>query len=116
MLAVPVVSFLVVPLSLLVLALLQIVPDIANLLLQLIDQVLQVLWQVLEYLVNLPMASIVHPKPQVWQMLLAMLGILLLLAPKGIPGDNTTEAKPHSCPYQIYLKISPPYQIPKHVQ
>jgi competence protein ComEC len=86
MLAVPVVSFLVVPLSLLVLALLQIVPDIANLLLQLIDQVLQVLWQVLEYLVNLPMASIVHPKPQVWQMLLAMLGILLLLAPKGIPG------------------------------
>jgi competence protein ComEC len=32
------------------------------------------------------MASIVHPKPQVWQMLLAMLGILLLLAPKGIPG------------------------------
>ncbi|MBT5221988.1 MAG: DNA internalization-related competence protein ComEC/Rec2 [Gammaproteobacteria bacterium] len=86
MLAVPVVSFLVVPLSLLALALLQIAPDIANLLLQLVDQVLQVLWQVLEYLVNFPMASIVHPKPQVWQMLLAMLGVLLLLAPKGIPG------------------------------
>ncbi|TXK92684.1 competence protein ComEC, partial [Methylococcaceae bacterium HT1] len=84
--AVPVVSFFVVPLSLIALGLLLVVPEIAVLLLQLIDYVLQNLWLVLQYLVDLPMASIVRPKPQLWQMLIAMLGILLLLAPRGIPG------------------------------
>lgn len=84
--AVPVVSFFVVPLSLIALGLLLVVPEIAVLLLQLIDYLLQNLWLVLQYLVDLPMASIVRPKPQLWQMLIAMLGILLLLAPRGIPG------------------------------
>ena len=84
--AVPVVSFVVVPLSLLALALLHLVPETAALLLQFIDHVLQLLWQVLEYLVDLPMASIFRPKPQFWQMIVAMLGVLLLLAPRGVPG------------------------------
>ncbi|OQK18378.1 hypothetical protein AU255_11335 [Methyloprofundus sedimenti] len=84
--AVPVVSIVVVPLSLLALTLLQILPEIAVFLLQIVDSVLQALWQVLEYLVDLPMASIVRPKPQLWQMIVALLGVLLILAPKGIPG------------------------------
>ena len=84
--AVPVVSLIVVPLSLFALILLQIVPEMAAYILHFIDLVLQALWQVLLYLVELPMASIVRPKPQVWQMIIAMLGVLLLLAPRGIPG------------------------------
>ena len=84
--AVPVVSIVVVPLSLLGLALLQLLPEIAAFFLQIVDSVLQALWLVLEYLVKLPMASIVRPKPQLWQMIVALLGVLLILAPKGIPG------------------------------
>ncbi len=86
MIAVPVVSLVVVPLSLLAVILLQIAPEVAGFLLQFIDHILQILWRVLEYLVELPMASVVRPKPQIWQMLVAMLGVLLLLAPRGVPG------------------------------
>ncbi|MCK5355875.1 MAG: DNA internalization-related competence protein ComEC/Rec2, partial [Methyloprofundus sp.] len=81
--AVPVVSFIVVPLSLLAVALLQLTPDFSAILLQLVDQVFQLLWAFLLILSELPVANIVRPQPAVWQMLMAMLGVLLLLAPKG---------------------------------
>ncbi|MCK5667115.1 MAG: DNA internalization-related competence protein ComEC/Rec2, partial [Thiotrichaceae bacterium] len=84
--AVPVVSFIVVPLSLLAVVFLQCVPDISVFLLQVVNFVFQVLWQVLEFLVDWTFASIVRPQPALWHMLVAMLGVLLLLAPRGIPG------------------------------
>ena len=86
MIAVPLVSFIVVPLSLLALPLLELAPEIAAIILQFVDVVLQALWQILGYLVDLPMASIIRPKPLLWQMIVAMLGVLLLLAPRGVPG------------------------------
>lgn len=86
LIAVPVVSFVVVPMSLLALLFLPFVPKFAALLLEVVDVVLQVLWQVLSLLVELPLASIIRPEPMIWQMLLAMLGVLLILAPRGIPG------------------------------
>jgi len=84
-LAIPIVSFLVVPLALLAVALLPVVPDISGFLLQLVDLVLQYLWQVLVFLVDLPLASIVQAQPDLWQIVVAMLGVFLLLAPRGIP-------------------------------
>ncbi len=84
--AVPIVSFIVVPVSLLAVALLQIVPDIASILLQFVDSVFQALWQILSKLAQLPAANIVRPQPAIWQMIVAMLGVFLLLAPRGVPG------------------------------
>ncbi|NOQ14097.1 MAG: DNA internalization-related competence protein ComEC/Rec2 [Methyloprofundus sp.] len=86
MIAVPVVSFVLVPLSLLAVALLQLVPDISAVLLQIVDMVFQALWSVLVILSELPVANIVRPQPAVWKMGVAMLGILLLLAPRAVPG------------------------------
>lgn len=84
-LAIPIVSFLVVPLALFAVALLPVMPDSAAFLLQIVDSVLQFLWQVLVFLVDLPLASIVWPQPELWQIVVAMLGVFLLLAPRGIP-------------------------------
>ncbi|WP_428354114.1 DNA internalization-related competence protein ComEC/Rec2 [Methyloprofundus sp.] len=86
MLAVPVVSLIVVPLSLLSLMFMQVFPDLGAFTLHIVDLLLQLLWKFLQYLVDLPIASITRPKPQLWQMLLALFGVLLLLAPKGVPG------------------------------
>lgn len=86
MLAVPVVSFVIVPIALLAISLLPITFDFSTLLLQLVELVLQLLWQLLSYLSELSMANIARPKPEIGQMLVAMLGMLLLLAPKGLPG------------------------------
>ena len=85
MVAVPVVSFIVVPFSLLAVALLQFVPDLAALLLQLVDSVFQALWQLLTLLAQLPAANIIRPQPVLWQIIIAMLGVFLLLAPRGVP-------------------------------
>ena len=86
MIAVPVVSFLLVPLSLIAVALLQLTPELSAVLLHLVDVVFQALWQVLLMLSELPVANIVRPQPAMWQLIVAMSGVLLLLAPKGIPG------------------------------
>ncbi|MCF7970429.1 MAG: DNA internalization-related competence protein ComEC/Rec2 [Methylococcaceae bacterium] len=85
LIAIPIVSFLVVPLALLAVALLPGVPDISGFLLQIVDSVLHYLWQVLVFLVDLPLASIVLAQPELWRIIVAMLGVFLLLAPRGIP-------------------------------
>ena len=86
MIAVPVISFIVVPLSLLALVFLPYLPEFANFILQGVEVVLHLLWQVLLRLVDLPFASIVRPQPEGWQIAVALVGVLLLLAPRGIPG------------------------------
>ncbi len=85
LLAVPVVSFIVVPLSLLAVSLLSLLPECSALLLVIVDEVLTLLWTYLSYLVELPFAYITLPKPDTISLILAILGMLLLLAPRGIP-------------------------------
>jgi competence protein ComEC len=83
--AVPVVEFLAVPLLLLALPLLFLQPWLASKILGLIAQLLQGLYWLLEKLALLPFAVFTHPQPPYWAMLLAMVGVFLLFAPKGIP-------------------------------
>jgi len=85
MLAVPVVSFMVVPVSLLAVFLLPFLPDISGVLFACVDTVLFYLWQFLIQLVELPDSSLIFPQPKLWSLLLAFFGVLLLLAPRGIP-------------------------------
>ncbi|HEY8158569.1 MAG TPA: DNA internalization-related competence protein ComEC/Rec2 [Methylobacter sp.] len=85
LIAVPVISLLVVPFSLLAVIVMFIVPTAANKLFYLVDQVLQGLWWLLVQLAELPTASISHALPSYWALLFAVPGILWLLAPVGIP-------------------------------
>lgn len=83
--AVPVISLLVVPLSLLAVIIMFISPILAGKLFYLVDYVLQDLWWLLVHLAEIPMASINHAPPSYWALLFAVPGVLLLLAPVGIP-------------------------------
>jgi len=85
LIAVPVISLLVVPFSLLAVIIMFILPTAASKLFYLVDQVLQGLWWLLVQLAELPMASISHALPSYWALLVAVPGILWLLAPVGIP-------------------------------
>jgi len=85
LIAVPVISLLVVPLSLLAVIIMFILPTLASKLFFLVDTVLQGLWWLLAHLAEIPMASINHALPSYWALLFAVPGILLLLAPVGIP-------------------------------
>lgn len=82
--AVPWVSFLVVPVTLLGSLLLLISESLGNLLLQVAHLLLEVFWSVLDYLHALPFASLQHAVPT-WTLIPAGFGILLLLAPRGWP-------------------------------
>ncbi len=85
MLAVPVISLIVVPVSLLAVFLLPFFPDISELLLICVDTVLFYLWQFLTLLLELPNASLTLAQPNIGSLFLAFFGVLLLLAPRGIP-------------------------------
>jgi ComEC/Rec2-related protein len=83
--AVPIISLLVVPLSLLAVIVLFISPTLADKLFYCVDIVLQGLWWLLAYLAEIPLASINHAPPSYWALLFAVPGVLVLLAPVGIP-------------------------------
>ena len=83
--AVPVISLLVVPLSLLAVIVMFGSPLLANKLFILVDSMLQGLWWLLAHLAELPLATISHAQPSVWALVFAIPGILLLLSPVGIP-------------------------------
>jgi competence protein ComEC len=83
--AVPVISLLVVPLSLLAVSIMFISSTLAGKLFYLLDPVLRGLWWLLANLAEIPLASINHAPPSYWALLFAVPGILLLLAPVGIP-------------------------------
>ncbi len=85
LIAVPVISLLAVPLSLLAVIIMFISPMLAYILFFFVDHVLQGLWWLLVHLAEIPMASINHALPSYWALLFAVPGILLLLAPAGIP-------------------------------
>lgn len=86
--AVPVVSLLVVPLSLLAVMVMFLFPALADTLFYVADSALQGLWWVLTQLGNIPLASFYYAPPAYWVLLFAVPGVLLLLAPIGIPGGS----------------------------
>lgn len=86
--AIPWISFIIVPLILLAVALMFIVPWLATQLLILADTNLNFLFEYLQRLSDLPFATIHHPQPSLEVVLLAIIAILLLLAPKGIPARS----------------------------
>ena len=83
--AVPVISLLAVPLSLLAVVVMLGSPLLASKLFLAVDTILQGLWWLLAHLAELPFATINHAQPSVWALIFAIPGILLLLAPSGIP-------------------------------
>jgi competence protein ComEC len=83
--AVPIISLLIVPLSLIAVIVLFFSPVLAKMLLFPVDIALQSLGWLLTQLANIPMATITHPTPSIWALLFAIPGIILLLAPSGIP-------------------------------
>lgn len=85
-LAVPVIGILVVPLGLLAVVLLFLWPALATLLLWLSDLVLQGLWWLLVKMAELPLASVSCLSPPWYALLMAGIAVLLILAPRGIPG------------------------------
>lgn len=85
LIAVPVVSFLVVPLSLLAVMVMWAAPALAGPLFFVIDIVLQGLWWLLSELSQAPLAAINHASPPLWTLCFAMPGALILLAPTGMP-------------------------------
>jgi competence protein ComEC len=83
--AVPVISILVVPVALIGVLLMFTVPIIAHGLFIAVDGVLQGLWWLLSVLAEFPLAAINHAQPSIWALLFALPGILLMLAPAGMP-------------------------------
>ncbi len=83
--AVPVISLLVVPLSLLAVLVMFVSPLVASKLFIIAGTTLQGLWWLLVHLAELPLATINHAQPSIWALVFAIPGILLLLAPVGIP-------------------------------
>ena len=83
--AVPVISLLAVPVSLLGVLLMYSLPFFAGWLFFAVDGVLQGLWWLLSALSELPIATINQGQPSVWALVYTLPGILLLLAPVGMP-------------------------------
>lgn len=85
MVAIPWVSFVVTPLTLLGTALILIIPTLGQWILQLADLATALLWPVLEWFARLPHAQWIQHAPVSWALIAAGFGILLLLMPRGFP-------------------------------
>jgi competence protein ComEC len=84
--AVPVVSLLVVPLALIGTLALQAYAPLGHLLLWLAQGVLSALWPLLTLLAGLPFAQWHAPAAPFWALVLAVLGVAVIMAPRGLPG------------------------------
>ncbi len=85
MLAVPVFSLMVVPLTLTGVVALGVSETFAGLIFQAAAWVLQALWQALEYVSALEYSQWIQHRPATWTLAAAFIGIALLLAPRGWP-------------------------------
>jgi len=83
--AVPVISLLVVPLCFLAVVLLFISGSLAQPVFLLIDQILQLLWTVLAVMADFPLAAITTASKPFYVVPLAVIGLFILIAPRGIP-------------------------------
>lgn len=85
LIAVPWVSFVVVPLSLLAATFSMISAAIADPLFQLADTTFQIIWVMLAWMADLSWAKWVKPQLPLWVTLAAIIGVVLLMAPRGFP-------------------------------
>ena len=85
LIAVPVVSFITVPLSLLGGMLIMIWPTLAQWPLWLAGFSLDLLWPVLQTIADLDSLVWKGSEPPLWTLLPALIGVLYMLAPKGVP-------------------------------
>ena len=86
LIAIPLIGFIVVPLTLLAMLLSGFWSVAASFLINLADQSLNLLWPVLTTMSAWPLARWEQTLPPSWAVLLAMVGVVLLLAPRGLPG------------------------------
>lgn len=84
--AIPWVSFIVVPGSLLGCALHFISPTIATIIWTLSNRSLEILWLFLAKMATVPFSSIHYAISEVWILIAALIAVLLHLAPRGFPG------------------------------
>jgi competence protein ComEC len=85
LIAIPFISFIIVPLLLLSSLLLALFEPLGELLLQLSDRLLSLFWPVLDYLASIPYANYnITPLP-FYYYLPILLGTVILLAPRGFP-------------------------------
>lgn len=85
LLAVPVLGTLLIPVCLSGALLLPVVPAAGAGLLHLAEFILAWTWPVLEWLSAQPLAQWTHAEPPFWSISLALLGAVLILAPRGVP-------------------------------
>ena len=84
--AVPWVSFVVVPLVLIGVLLSTLNESLGAMVLWLADQTIQLLWVPLVWLAELPYAQWLPTQPPLWAVILAVSGGFLLLSPRALPG------------------------------
>ncbi len=86
LLAVPVFDLMAVPLTLAGALLLNVLPDtIVSHFFELAAGLMQVLWQAMTWLASLSFSQWTQPAPPAWGLLCAVVGVALLLAPRGWP-------------------------------
>lgn len=85
MMAVPWVSFVVVPFTLAGLLLMQFLPSFASFILTIASDCLWLLWFPMSYIADFDQALWQQHRPVGWSLVLGMVGVLWLLAPKGVP-------------------------------
>jgi competence protein ComEC len=83
--AVPLIGFIAVPASLMGSFILLFQADAGRLVLQVAEGSVGWLWAVLEWLANLSSAQWEQARPALWTLPFAMLGVVMLTAPRGIP-------------------------------
>ncbi len=84
--AVPWTGLVVVPLALAGSLLVPVIPGVGEPLLGAAAWLLDLLWPYLEWLGNLDVAVLQRPAPPLWMLVPALGGVLLLCAPRGVPG------------------------------
>jgi competence protein ComEC len=85
LIAVPIISLLVVPIALLATLFLLALPELSSWLFSIVDWIVHYLWILLTVLSELGFVALNTIQPPVYAVCLAFVGILLILAPKGIP-------------------------------
>ncbi|MCR4300272.1 MAG: DNA internalization-related competence protein ComEC/Rec2 [Sulfuricaulis sp.] len=85
MLAVPIFDLMAVPLTLLGALLLSVAPDVSGFLFQLAAWLLHWLWLALAWLAELSFGQWSQPAPPWWALLCGVVGVMLVLAPRGWP-------------------------------
>jgi competence protein ComEC len=85
LIAIPIIGFLIVPLCLLALILLFPFPELAQSLYFFIDKINELHWVYIEYLSQQNNAVIPIAAPNLFSLILAVIGVFILLMPKGLP-------------------------------